>query len=84
MPERITAENLLCNVVDTLADSVPKQKPMTFFEEQRSMSSQMNRLFGRQKPLHKLLGGGKCECFCYSIFSTCMRGFPFYFFCDVK
>lgn len=80
MPEHITAENLLCNIVDTLAESVPKQKPMTFFEEQRSMSSQMNRLFGRQKPLHKPLGGGKCECFFLLDFLYLYDRISFFFF----
>lgn len=62
MPEKITAENLLNNLVDTFVD---KQKPVSFFEEDKSnsVSSQINRLFGRQKPVHHLLGGGKCMVF---------------------
>ena len=62
MPEGITAESLLNNIVETLSDSVPKQKSVSFFEEEKSnsVSAQFNRLFGRQKPVHNLLGGGKC------------------------
>ncbi|KAL2316842.1 hypothetical protein Fmac_030718 [Flemingia macrophylla] len=58
MSEKITAENLLNNLVETLAE---KQKSVSFFEEDKSksVSSQFKRLFGRQKPVHHLLGGGK-------------------------
>ncbi|KAJ1388008.1 Reticulon [Sesbania bispinosa] len=58
MSEKITAENLLNNLVETIAE---KQKSVSFFEEEKSnsVSSQFNRLFGRQKPVHHLLGGGK-------------------------
>ncbi|KAJ1388462.1 reticulon-like protein B8 [Sesbania bispinosa] len=58
MSEKITAENLLNSLVDTFAE---KQKHASFFEEEKSnpMSSQINRLFGRQKHVHHLLGGGK-------------------------
>ncbi|RZC53714.1 hypothetical protein C5167_012561 [Papaver somniferum] len=63
MPEGITAENLLNNIMDTFADrdSVPKHKTVSFFEEEKtnSVSCQLNRLFGREKPVHHLLGGGK-------------------------
>ncbi|RDX75001.1 Reticulon-like protein B8, partial [Mucuna pruriens] len=55
MSEKITAENLLNTLVETLAE---KQKSVSFFEEEKSssVSSQFNRLFGRQKPVHHLLG----------------------------
>ncbi|EXB53680.1 Reticulon-like protein [Morus notabilis] len=55
------AENLLNNLVETLAESTTKQKSVSFFGEEKSesVSSQFNRLFGRQKPVHHLLGGGK-------------------------
>ncbi|XP_042489554.1 reticulon-like protein B8 isoform X2 [Macadamia integrifolia] len=61
MPEGITAEKLLDTIMDTFADSVPKQKSVSFFEEDKSnsVSSQMNKLFGRQKSIHNILGGGK-------------------------
>ncbi|KAI4305979.1 hypothetical protein L6164_029300 [Bauhinia variegata] len=58
MSEKITAENLLNSFVETIAE---KNKSVSFFEEEKSssVSSQMKRLFGRQKPVHHLLGGGK-------------------------
>ncbi|KAK2994269.1 hypothetical protein RJ640_011936 [Escallonia rubra] len=59
MPEGITAENLLSNIMGTLSDSVSKQKSVSFFEEEKPsvVTSQFNRLFGREKPVHHLLGG---------------------------
>ncbi|GMJ08587.1 reticulon-like B 8 [Hibiscus trionum] len=61
MPEKITSEDLLSNLVETLADSVSKKKSVSFFEEEKSNSvvSSFNRLFGRQRPVHHILGGGK-------------------------
>ncbi|KAL2973131.1 hypothetical protein AAZX31_14G030900 [Glycine max] len=58
MSEKITAEKLLNTLVETLTE---KQKSGLFFEEDKSssVSSQFNRLFGRQKPVHHILGGGK-------------------------
>ncbi|KAJ7960619.1 Reticulon-like protein [Quillaja saponaria] len=55
MPEKITAENLFNNLVETISE----QK--SGFEEEisNSATSKFNRLFGRQKPVHHLLGGGK-------------------------
>lgn len=62
MPEGITAENLLNNIMDTLSDGAPKHKSSSFFQEESesSVTTQLNRLFGRQKPIHHCLGGGKC------------------------
>ncbi|KAK3008908.1 hypothetical protein RJ639_013719 [Escallonia herrerae] len=61
MPEGITAEIIFNNIMETVSDSASKQKHVSFFEEEKSSSvaSQFNRLFGRQKPVHHLLGGGK-------------------------
>ncbi|KAL0405175.1 UNVERIFIED_CONTAM: Reticulon-like protein B8 [Sesamum latifolium] len=61
MPEGITAESLMNNIMDTLSDSVSKHKNVSFFEEDKSdsVTTQLNRLFGRQKPVHHILGGGK-------------------------
>ncbi|KAJ6773927.1 RETICULON [Salix purpurea] len=60
MPEKITAENFINNLVETIADSVPKKKSVSFFEEEKKpVTSHFNRLFGRQKPIYNLLGGGK-------------------------
>ncbi|XVF16788.1 hypothetical protein REPUB_Repub10bG0062200 [Reevesia pubescens] len=61
MPEKITSEDLLNNLVETIADSVSKKKSVSFFEEEKSNSvvSSFNRLFGRERPIHHILGGGK-------------------------
>ena len=63
MSEKITSEDFLNNLVETVADSVSKQKFVSFFEEEKSNSvvSSFNRLFGRQRPIHHILGGGKCR-----------------------
>ncbi|GAB4842833.1 hypothetical protein Ancab_012810 [Ancistrocladus abbreviatus] len=57
MPEKSTAEGLLNNIVESLSDSIPKKIHEGDISD--SVTSQFNRLFGRQKPVHKLLGGGK-------------------------
>ncbi|CAH1414722.1 unnamed protein product [Lactuca virosa] len=63
MPEGITSENLMNNIMDTLSDKLQKQNSGSFFVEEKShshtVSSQFNKLFGRQKPIHHILGGGK-------------------------
>ncbi|KAL6554423.1 hypothetical protein OROMI_020096 [Orobanche minor] len=62
MPEVITAEALMSNIMETFSDSVSKHKKVSFFveeEKSNSVTSQFNRLFGREKPVHHLLGGGK-------------------------
>lgn len=61
MPENITAENLLNNIMETLAEGVLQHKTTSSMEEEisKSVTSRFNRLFGRQKPVHTLLGGGK-------------------------
>lgn len=63
MPEKITAEALLNNIVESIADGLSKQKSGSFFEEEKSslVNAQLNRLFGRQKPVHHILGGGRCR-----------------------
>jgi len=62
MSEKITAENLIESLVDTF---VEKKKSVSFFQGEKSdsVSSQINRLFGREKPVHHILGGGKCMAF---------------------
>lgn len=59
MSDKISAEKLLNNFVETLAE---KQKSASYFQDvtANSMTSQFNRLFGREKPVHHILGGGKC------------------------
>ncbi|KAL2938884.1 Reticulon-like protein B8 [Bienertia sinuspersici] len=62
MPENITAENLMNNIMETISEGAQNQKSSgSFFDEQTSnhVASQFNRLFGRQEPVHKVLGGGK-------------------------
>ncbi|KAF8408712.1 hypothetical protein HHK36_004776 [Tetracentron sinense] len=61
MPEGVRAENLLNSIMETFADNVPKHKSVSLLEEEESNSvpSQMNKLFGRQKSVHHVLGGGK-------------------------
>ncbi|XP_062105687.1 reticulon-like protein B8 [Humulus lupulus] len=55
------AENLLNSVAETLAERGSKHKSVSFFTEETSetVSAKFNRLFGRQKPVHHILGGGK-------------------------
>lgn len=63
MSEKITAEDILHNIAETLAEQGQKAKSVSFFGEDSkssSVASQINRLFGRQKPVHHILGGGKC------------------------
>eukprot|EP01018_Ginkgo_biloba_P029529 Gb_22667 [translate_table: standard] len=57
-----SAENLLSTFMETFGDSIPipKQSASTFFESDKSpISTSFRRLFGREKPVHRLLGGGK-------------------------
>lgn len=63
MPEEITSERLLHNVMETLSDGLSRQRSGSFFEEEvsKSVNSKFNKLFGRQKPVHHVLGGGKCR-----------------------
>ncbi|KAK4278917.1 hypothetical protein QN277_016691 [Acacia crassicarpa] len=56
MSDKVSAENLLNNFMDTLAE---KWKPVFEGESSNSLNTQFRRLFGRQKPVHHLLGGGK-------------------------
>ncbi|XP_078428757.1 reticulon family protein isoform X2 [Wolffia australiana] len=53
------AENILNNSVESINETMHRQKSGKFSEDQGSMSAQMNRLFGRQKSVHSLFGGGK-------------------------
>ncbi|XP_019434978.1 PREDICTED: reticulon-like protein B8 isoform X2 [Lupinus angustifolius] len=58
MSNKIIPENIFNNIVETLAE---RQRSVSFFEEEKSNSvtTQFDRLFGRQKPVHHILGGGK-------------------------
>ncbi|XP_073140306.1 reticulon-like protein B8 isoform X1 [Henckelia pumila] len=61
MPEGMTAGELMNNIMETISDNVTKHKNGSFFEDDKrnSINFQFNKLFGRQKPVHHLLGGGK-------------------------
>ncbi|XP_057527044.1 reticulon-like protein B8 [Amaranthus tricolor] len=61
MPESITAENLMNNIMETISEGIHKQNSGSLFEEEISnpVASKFNRLFGREQPVHKVLGGGK-------------------------
>lgn len=60
---RKNGENILDNIIETIADAVPKQKSGGFFSEGGSVSdklnNKLNKLFERQKSVHHILGGGK-------------------------
>lgn len=60
MPEHSenAAANIVDSIVDAIADNLPKQKSVRF--EDGSISDQAKRLFGGQKSVHHVLGGGKC------------------------
>ncbi|KAJ4746301.1 Reticulon-like protein [Rhynchospora pubera] len=53
------AENLMNNIIDTVSDAVSKQKTVRFNTGEEPLSGQVNKLLGRQKSVHHVLGGGK-------------------------
>uniref|UniRef100_A0A0D9WVC9 Reticulon-like protein n=1 Tax=Leersia perrieri TaxID=77586 RepID=A0A0D9WVC9_9ORYZ len=59
MPEQSenATANIMDSIVDAIADNLPKQKSVRF--EDGSISDQAKRLFGGQKSVHHVLGGGK-------------------------
>ncbi|CAM8990155.1 unnamed protein product [Rhodiola kirilowii] len=61
MREGRQSENIISSLVDLAENVSSKKKSVSFFEEEssHSMTAHFNRLFGRQKPVHHLLGGGK-------------------------
>ncbi|XP_068335505.1 reticulon-like protein B8 isoform X2 [Pyrus communis] len=59
MTEKITAEDQVNNNAGTLADTKLKSGSLFGEETSSSVTTQFNRLFGRQKPVHHILGGGK-------------------------
>lgn len=73
MSEGIT-ESLVHNIMDTISDNVSKHKNVSFFEDEdsSSVSNKLNRLFGREKPVHHILGGGKCKTF-FHVFRVCNK-----------
>ncbi|XP_051114788.1 reticulon-like protein B8 [Andrographis paniculata] len=55
MPEEITTESVVSNIMETISDSVSKHKEEFFPGEK----TRPRKLFGREKPVHHCLGGGK-------------------------
>jgi broad-specificity NMP kinase len=67
MPEHSenAAADLMGNIMETIAENLPKQKSVRFDNgEGSSISDQAKKLFGggenRKKSVHHVLGGGKC------------------------
>ncbi|KAI3431966.1 Reticulon-like protein, partial [Psidium guajava] len=54
-------ENILTNIVESLAESIPKQNAAALFQEGNpdSVAPRLNKLLNRQKTVHHVLGGGK-------------------------
>jgi len=51
-------EKIMSSIIDSIADNLPKQKSGQF--DPGAVSEKVkNKLFGRQKTLHGVLGGGK-------------------------
>ncbi|EPS73228.1 hypothetical protein M569_01531, partial [Genlisea aurea] len=62
MPEGITAESLVNDIVETISEGgVSKHKEVPFFvaDDAKYVKNQYKRLFGRDKPVYNVLGGGK-------------------------
>lgn len=61
MPEKNIVEDVIGDLVDNFTDTIQKNKKSSFFEQEDTVASRFNRLFGREKPIHHVLGGGKCN-----------------------
>ncbi|XP_010543528.1 PREDICTED: reticulon-like protein B8 [Tarenaya hassleriana] len=59
MTEKFIVENVLSELVETISESVQKNNHGSFFGQEETVSSGFSRLFGRQKSIHHVLGGGK-------------------------
>ncbi|XP_074355779.1 reticulon-like protein B8 [Apium graveolens] len=61
MPEDITPENLLHNFMETLSDGISRHKSGSSLRKETPnlVTSKFNKLFGRQTPVHHILGRGK-------------------------
>jgi hypothetical protein len=79
-------EKIMSSIMDTIADNLPKQKSGKF--DPGSVSDKVkNKLFGRQKTLHGVLGGGKRKWSAYwyiPYVEICLVGVSVtdVFFCD--
>jgi hypothetical protein len=54
-----SAENLVTNIIESVADAVSNKKTVRFSTNEDSVSDKVNKLIGRQKSVHHILGGGK-------------------------
>ena len=61
MHEKNIVEDVINDFVDNFTETVHKKKNVSFFEQEETVSSRFNRMFGREKPIHHVLGGGKCK-----------------------
>lgn len=61
MHEKNIVEDVINDFVDNFTETVQKKKNVSFFEQDDTVSSRFNRMFGREKPIHHVLGGGKCK-----------------------
>ncbi|KAH0904991.1 hypothetical protein HID58_044494 [Brassica napus] len=59
MHEKNIVEDVINDFVDNFTETVQKKKNVSFFEQDDTVSSRFNRMFGREKPIHHVLGGGK-------------------------
>lgn len=67
------SDNIMSNIMDTISDKLPKQRSGRF--DPGSVADVKNKMFGRQRSLHGVLGGGKCTSsyllMCLLTFSPC-------------
>lgn len=56
-PESAT-EKIMSSIMDTIAENLPKQKSGKF-DVGAASDKMKEKLFGRQKTIHRVLGGGK-------------------------
>ena len=55
MPEKNIVEEAIGDLVDNFTEAVQKNN------KHDTVASRFNRLFGREKPIHHVLGGGRCK-----------------------
>lgn len=70
----LRTENILNNIIETIADTVQHHKSEP--DKQETTSAQRKRLFGRQKTIHSILGGGQCRhsFYPYFLFTDTLSG----------
>lgn len=67
------AESLINNIVETVTDTI--QHPTSKTEELNRTSARVKRLFGRQKTIHRIFGGGQCMPHCIHNPSVNFQGY---------